>query len=514
VIEELRDEFGEDFRGIIICASGLKDQWQQYIGQFTGGELIKGGTKDARWVGGVPSIVVDGSPAARAKAYDRIAKERPPYVILGYEQVVADYSMVESLQRDFMVGDEITAIKSPSAERSQALKSLDAPFIYGLTGDPIENGKPEELFSIMEWIDDAVLGRPDLFDRAFIVRAKGRGYVTGYRNLPKLFGMLDPAMVRITEDDKRLAAYMPKMRAPHNHLIEFDRPGAKLYSVIAEDLIADLEAASRLGGNFNVHGHYAGFNDEANAIQGKIAAKLSCMRMLCDDPDMLIRSGEKYIDAGEQPMVWKTVRGKRIRQRKTRPGSAYAAKLVHEGLCDDLASTPKMDAVRKRIKQLLAEPDNHKIIVFCFFKDIIRDLQRSYKTSSVLFHGEMSAKQKGEARRAFQHDPTIRLFLSSDAGGYGLDLPQAQYLLNIDEPYSAGKTKQRNTRHRRASSTFDRVYVENFLMEGSIEEFYDAKVIVKQRVAGAVLDNRGADKEGRIEVSATSLRAFLSESEV
>jgi SNF2 family DNA or RNA helicase len=135
------------------------------------------------------ALVIDGTPKKRAEQYAEAMDWRNSgvdYIILNYEQIVNDWDSIQDLPRGFVVLDEATAIKSFRSKRSRAVKRLsNAPYRYALTGTPIENGKPEELYSIMQFVDSKVLGRFDIFDSAFIVR-NAWGGVQHYRNLPTL----------------------------------------------------------------------------------------------------------------------------------------------------------------------------------------------------------------------------------------------------------------------------------------------------------------------------------------
>jgi SNF2 family DNA or RNA helicase len=132
----------------------------------------------------------------------------------------------------------------------------------------------------------------------------------------------------------------------------------------------------------------------------------------------------------------------------------------------------------------------------------------------VLVNGDMSNKAKDVAKRRFQTDPKCRLFLSSDAGGYGVDLPQAQYLISYDLPWSAGALAQRNARIIRLSSTFDTVTIFSLLMKGSIEERQYDMLAQKNLIASAVVDGKGADSDGRLVLNLSTLRTFLLGSDV
>ena len=155
-VESLMDSGSIREPGLVICLSSLKYQWKHAIDKFTEGTS--------------KALVIDGTPKKRAEQYAEAMdwqNSKVDYIIMNYEQVVNDWATVKNLPRGFIVCDEATAIKSFRSKRSKAVKRMaDAPFKFALTGTPIENGKPEELFSIMQFVDDSVLGRFDIFDKA------------------------------------------------------------------------------------------------------------------------------------------------------------------------------------------------------------------------------------------------------------------------------------------------------------------------------------------------------------
>jgi SNF2 family DNA or RNA helicase len=110
----------------------------------------------------------------------------------------------------------------------------------------------------------------------------------------------------------------------------------------------------------------------------------------------------------------------------------------------------------------------------------------------VVYHGGMSNRDKAAAVDKFLTDPNIRVFISSHAGAYGVDMPSANWLINFDIPWGAGLAKQINGRHVRASSQHDIVYVIDVVTEFSIEE---RKVVVKafkNALADAGIDGKTA----------------------
>ena len=482
-IETLRDK-GLANNGIVVGIASVKYQWAKEIKKFSDASVL----------------VVDGTPLQRKSQYAEAANYN--YVILNYEQVVNDWGYVSKLPRDFVVCDEVTAIKSFKAKRSRRVKRLQTEYLFGLSGQPIEN-KPEEVYSIMQWIDTSVLGRFDLFDKTFIVR-NGFGGVQYYKNLPTFHKALTEAMVRKTQKDPDVAPYMPKV-SEQNRYVEFDTAGKRLYKRIAKELLADLAAAQdKFGANFDVMSHYTGQEDPAaNAMRGMIMSKLTCLRMLCDDGSMLRLSASRYekVQAGLAGVSG---------------GSAYAHELEQAGVLAGITRSPKIDATIELIQEILdASPDN-KIVVFSFFTPTLNVLQERTQgfTGSVQFKGSMDAKQRDTAKEKFQEDKHCRLFLSSDAGGYGVDLPNANYLINIDLPWSSGRLVQRNSRIIRTSSEFKNVNLINMLMQGSIEERQYDMLVSKKAIASAILDGKGIDTEGKLTLNLKTLTTFLQTTEL
>lgn len=485
-IEHLMDTMSITEPGIVVCLSALKYQWAEAITKFTDGTSTP--------------LVIDGSRKVRLGQYDTAAQwmtSGVDYIILNYEQVVGDWDIVRQLPRGFVVVDEATAIKGFRAQRSRRIKKLDADVTYALTGTPIENGKPEEIFSIMQFVDPTVLGRFDLFDRTFIVR-NGFGGVERYRNLPVLHTALSGAMVRKRQGDPDVAPYLPTVMPtdPEDRklLTTLDGPGRRLYQVITTELLSDLQDAQALfGGSFSVEAHYGLQTPDGgpqDQLRGRIMAKVGALRMLCDSPELLRISAGKADDFTG--------------------GSQYCWDLVHRGALDPIKRAPKLDTLTAYITAELDTDPTAKIVIFSLFREMI-DLIRTalHRFGSVPYTGAMNAKEKEAAKQRFQHDTTVRLLVSTDAGGYGVDLPQASILINYDLPWASGTARQRDSRIIRASSTHDRVYLRDMLIRDSIEERHWNALQAKTAVAAAVIDGQGANDRGGVDLTVESLTAFL-----
>jgi SNF2 family DNA or RNA helicase len=471
--------------GLVVVPASLKYQWAREIEKFTGDDNY---------------IVIDGTPQQRAEQYERARRLRPRYVILNYEKVRDEWPVVSRLRRDYVVTDEATVYKGFTSKLSKRIKRLqpDEGYAFALTGQPVEN-RPEELFSIMQWVDEDLLGRYDIFDKTFMRRTTS-GKVVKVKNLPLLWDLLGDAMVRKTRHDPEVAPYMPQVEES-TIPVELDRVTAKVYRVIAADLMDDLEEALSYAGSFDLFAHYGGGGDaDSNALRGKIMSKLTALRMLCDHPDLVRLSAKLYADDN------------------TDAGSEYAYEIVKErGLLETVTRTPKMTAFLEAALLNLEESPKTKIVTFSSFKPTLywlRDAFLEHNRKSVQFNGDMTARQKDTAKQKFADDPFCRVFLSSDAGGYGVDLPNANYLKNYDLPWSAGKLEQRNARIIRLSSEFDKVHVENWVIRGSVQERQYDMLQEKAAIASAMVDRKGASTKGELTLGLDTLREFLAKTDV
>lgn len=483
-VESLMDDGTIIEPGIILAGASLKYQWKSEIEKFTDSQ----------------AEVVAGTPTQRRKIYEDFwhwDTTGIDYLIVTYETMSNDANFFCALPRGFVIADEITALKGFRAKRTQRAKSLfkGTPVKIGLSGTPIENGKPEELFSIMEFLDSSVLGRYDLFDRNFVVR-NTQGWVSGYKNLGTLHNAMQPAMVRRSYDDPEISAALPTEIVKDPLVIELDSRTRSVMRRITRDLKADLVTLSNMPGSrsFNLLEHYGREDStaswgEADALRGMLMSKIVTARMLSDHPDLVRLSAARF--AAEDG------------------GSAYAAQVVSEGLLDSVTATPKLDVLEERLADILSDPAS-KVVIFSVFRGML-DLiqQRMSSVGSVVYHGGMTAEQRNTAKVQFQTDPDTRLFISSDAGGYGVDLPQANALINYDLPWAAGALDQRNARPRRVSSTWEHIIIEQLMIQDSVEEWQYAMLAHKQAVSQAILAGQGITKEGDVSVPLDSLLTHL-----
>jgi superfamily II DNA/RNA helicase len=123
----------------------------------------------------------------------------------------------------------------------------------------------------------------------------------------------------------------------------------------------------------------------------------------------------------------------------------------------------------------------------------------------VLFSGSVPGDKRGALVQQFHQDPRCRLFLSTDAGGVGLNLQHAAaVVVNMDQPWNPAVLEQRIGRvHRMGQSRG--VQVINFVGEGSIEEGMLSVLAFKKSLFAGVLDGGEVD----IFMQGTRLAKFM-----
>lgn len=463
---------------LLVVPANLKYQWAKAIAQVT--DIPTRQLKVKRKHITVPEeeycAIIDGDPARRRDQYARAAANRPEYIVVGYDTVVAEYDeYIHALGPTIAVLDEASLIKSPASQRSQAIKECLGYFPYrlALTATPLEN-IPEDVYSIMQWVDPGVLGRFDLFDKAYI-RRDGNGAVMSYRNLNVLWERLSGAMYRKARTDPDVAPYMPDVQY-HTWHVDTTPEILESYVGMARDLLTAYDRAPGLTGAFSLSAHYgAGGTQNTKGGMGEVMAIHTVMEQLLDYPPMIVSSAKKYADSDGES------------------GSKYAATVVCDGRTIDYDQTPKLDFVIGQVDNILWADPSSKVILFSRYREMVNVTKQGLENlgwGAVEYHGEMSSTAKEAAIAAFLDDDDTRVFVSSHAGAYGTDLPVANWLINIDVAWGGGLGTQINGRHIRASSIFEGVNVVNVVTRGTIEERKVAVREFKDDLSTAVVDGK------------------------
>jgi superfamily II DNA/RNA helicase len=104
-----------------------------------------------------------------------------------------------------------------------------------------------------------------------------------------------------------------------------------------------------------------------------------------------------------------------------------------------------------------------------------------------VLHGGLPGKDRKAVLERFKSDPECRVFLSTDAGGVGLNLQTADTVVNLELPWNPAVLEQRIARvHRMGQSRPVRVV--NLVTRGTIEERVLRTLEAKQNLFAGVFD--------------------------
>jgi SNF2 family DNA or RNA helicase len=112
---------------------------------------------------------------------------------------------------------------------------------------------------------------------------------------------------------------------------------------------------------------------------------------------------------------------------------------------------------------------------------------------SYLYTGEMSGPEREAARREFRADTAPCVFLTSDAGKDGINLPEATYLVEYESALTYETRTQRLGRIDRITSAAASITCTTLVLEGTVEEAIVETMLKRNEIADHFLGDTGAD---------------------
>ena len=107
--------------------------------------------------------------------------------------------------------------------------------------------------------------------------------------------------------------------------------------------------------------------------------------------------------------------------------------------------------------------------------------------------GKVAVNKRQALIDEFHANPDCKVFLSSDAGGTGLNLQAADCVINFELPWNPAKVNQRIGRVNRIGQKSNCINVINLVAKNSIEERIMAGIKLKEDLFQGVFDG-GADE--------------------
>lgn len=388
---------------LIICPASLKAQWRIEIQRFSNRSscLILGAVKDRQ------TQYVNSSF----------------FTVCNYEQVLRDFLSIEKAAWDLIILDEGQRIKNWEAKTSRMIKALRSPFALVLTGTPLEN-RIEELFSVVEFIDDRRLGPAfKFFNRHRMIDEKGK--LLGYKNLDALRERLKPVLLRRTR-----ASVIKDLPPRTTQVIRITPTDEQLGVESTHRRIIQIILQKK-------------FISEMDLLR---LQKALLMCRLCANSTFLVD--------------------------KQAPG--YSSKLKELDLLLE-----QLSAEEDRKIVLFSE--------WTGMLNMIEPLLEARKLNYVRLDGSVPQKMRQGLVQQFQGNPDCKLFITTNAGATGLNLQAANTVINVDLPWNPAILEQRIGRaHRMGQKRPVQVFL--LVTADTLEESLLATLSTKHELALAVLD--------------------------
>lgn len=151
----------------------------------------------------------------------------------------------------------------------------------------------------------------------------------------------------------------------------------------------------------------------------------------------------------------------------------------------------KVEKLVDTIDEILSEDRNQKIIVFTEFvatQAYLKTLLEKHGFTVTILNGGMSIDERNEALLEFKTKSNI--FISTDAGGEGLNLQFSNIIINYDLPWNPMKIEQRCGRADRIGQQRD-VHIYNFIITDTVE--CRVREVLEEKLS-VILKEMGVDK--------------------
>ena len=327
--------------------------------------------------------------------------------LINYELVRWDMEFIQALAPDLIILDEAQRIRNWATKTAQTVKQLKSRYAFVLTGTPLEN-KVEELYSVVEFVDGRALGPAFRFLHDHVEKTE-TGKLIGYRGLNQIHRQLEPLLLRRKRDE--VLTQLP------------DRTDQVFSVPLTDQQSAPYSEQNEILGRLMHKWKRQGWLSEVDLR--RITCAIQNMRMLCNSTFLFDK---------------------------------------------ETNHSPKLEEFKEIIRELTVE-ERRKVVVFSEYERMTRLAGEELTKLGIDFvslHGGVPTPKRGALMDRFREDPNCMVFLSTDAGGVGLNLQSASAVINFEPPWNPARLEQRIGRVHRMGQAHP-VQVIHMLTQGSIE---------------------------------------------
>jgi len=372
---------------------------------------------------GHQAVVVGGSQEQRRAALRSDAR----YKIVNYELTWRNLEDLQALNADILVLDEAQRAKNFRTRTSATLRSIPSRFLFVLTGTPIEN-RLDDLYALLQIVDPGLLAPLWRFNLRFHQQTS-TGRIVGYKNLSELRALVSTKVLR-----RRKEEVLPQLPP-----VTYQTRYTKLTAEQERQELDFRQAAARLAA-------MAEHRPLSKQERDRLLSALLKARQACNAAEL-------------------------CDPKTPHPGS------------------PKLDEFEQFVDEI-ASQGTHKILVFSEWVEMLRLAAERLDRLGIgyrMLHGSIPTERRPALIRDFQEKTEAQVLLSSDAGGVGLNLQVATYIVHLDLPWNPARLDQRTGRAHRLGQTRG-VTVTYLCSESGIERGIESTLGLKRSVRSAALD--------------------------
>jgi SNF2 family DNA or RNA helicase len=370
------------------------------------------------------------APTLKIHAYHQ---SRSLQNLTAYDVVIASYGLLQQDSELFigqhwhsLVLDEAQLIKNAGTKRSQTAMALQADFKMIISGTPVENHLGE-LWNLFRFINPSLLGSREKFLSKFITPLERGDKVVQVQLKTQLKKLIQAFILRRTKT--QVLSELPS-RTEITLQVELSDEERHLYEALRQEAIDKIEQS-----------------DTHNGKTMQILAELTKLRRFCCHPQLVLKNA-------------KTI-------------------------------SSKLTLFKQTIDELL--DNKHKVLVFSQFVDhlhIVRDYLDAQGIAYQYLDGSTAMADRAKRVDAFQSGQGDVFLISLKAGGTGLNLTAADYVIHLDPWWNPAVEDQASDRaHRMGQKRPVTIY--RLVTQNTIEEQIISLHQKKRNLAEDLLEGGG-----------------------
>ena len=387
------------------------------------------------------------SPTLKVKLYGMHNQKTRDQILenaQAFDLIICSYGLLQTqgeklakVHWQTLIADEAQALKNPQTKRSKIANTLTADFKMITTGTPIENNLTD-LWSLFRFINPRLLGSLKQFNERFVKSIENANAGKTEANKSNindeneaLRKIIAPFMLRRLKTD--VLTELPS-RTEINIHVELSQEESALYEAIRQKALENLMAT----------------NDKPGQKRIKVLAEIMRLRRACCHPKLVFEESD--------------IAGSKLK--------------AFDNLVDEL------------------KQGGHKALVFSQFVGHLAILKQHLEDKGISFQyldGSTSLVKRKKAVADFQAGVGDLFLISLKAGGSGLNLTAADYVIHMDPWWNPAVEDQASDRAHRMGQTRP-VTIYRLITQHTIEDKIVALHQQKRELANSLLEGTGSAK--------------------